>query len=347
MKIRNHLFITMVVTLAIISFQTAVYASDSYCPDNRPKNWLSNWGKWGPNDEIGTLNYITPDVIKAATKLVRKGKIISLAMNATPDISPKWPGRKGLIRFMATDGADFLVGGPFGNGRGTESTLMIEDHGSTHLDPLVHVWWGNCTYNDYPAPEIISQINGVTKGGTNAYIPRSFTRGILIDVARFLGKAYVDKIDGGMVLTPDMIEKIAAAEKVEIKPGTALLIRTGWLKRWTGVKPEWGQEDGEVGISCGIEKWLQEKQIALIGADNVGLEAFPSTPECNDFYQVQFIPMHIGVLSMLGVPFVELMDLDELSEDCAKDGVYEFAFSFAPFRYHNASGGLVSPTAIK
>ncbi|MEE8398179.1 MAG: cyclase family protein, partial [Desulfobacterales bacterium] len=249
--------------------------------------------------------------------------------------------------FMAADGADFLVDRPFGNASATESSLLIEDHGSTHLDPLVHVWWGNCTYNNYPAPEIISQSNGVIKGSSNAYIPRSFTRGVLIDVARFLDMEYVDKIEGGVVLTPDMIEKIATAEKVKITPGTALLIRTGWLKRWTGVKPEWAMEDGQVGISCGIEKWLQEKQIALIGADNVALEAFPSSSECNNAYQISFLPMHIGVLSMLGVPFVELMDLDALSEDCARDGVYEFAFSFAPFRYHNASGGLVSPTAIK
>jgi len=209
------------------------------------------------------------------------------------------------------------------------------------------MWWGNCTYNDYPAPEIITHAGGILKGSTNAYIPRSFTRGVLIDVAGYLGKDYVDRIDGNMVLTPALIEKIAAAQKVAITPGTALLIRTGWLKRWTGVKPEWEDTDGEVGISCGIEKWLQDKEIALVGADNVGVEAIPSTSACNDFYQVAFVPMHIGVLSMLGVPLIELMDLDALSEDCAGDGVYEFAFSFAPFRYHNASGGLVSPTAIK
>jgi kynurenine formamidase len=133
---------------------------------------------------------------------------------------------------------------------------------------------------------------------------------------------------------------------VDITPGTALLIRTGWLKQWTGVEQEWEIENGEVGISCGIEKWLQEKQIALIGADNVGVEAMPPTQECLDTYLGGF-PGHIGVLSMLGVPLIELMDLDELSEDCAGDGVYEFALSFPPLRYHNASGGLVSPTALK
>jgi len=333
--------------LFLISSASVVFCADKFCPDDRPEHWLSNWGKWGPDDEIGTLNYVTPEVIRAAAGLVRKGKVISLAMNVTPGVSPKYPGRRGLIRFMDLDGADFLVERPYGNVAWTESVLMIEDHGSTHLDPLVHLWWGNCMYNNYSAPGTISQSNGVTKGGTNAYIPRSFTRGVLIDVAGYLGKDYVDKIDGGMVLTPEMIEKIAAAQKVEITPGTALLIRTGWLTRWTGAKPEWKQEDGEVGISCGIEKWVHEKRVALIGADNVAVEAVPSTEACNEFYEVDGAPVHIGVMSMLGVPLLELMDLDELSEDCAADGIYEFAFSFAPFRYHNASGGLVSPTAIK
>lgn len=347
MKTLHCLFIALLTVILFLSMPTQAYTIETYCPDSRPKSWPSNWGKWGPNDEIGTLNYITPNVIKAASKLIRKGKIISLAMNATPDVSPKWPGRKGLIRYMATDGSDFLVDRPTGNLGGTESSILIEDHGSTHLDPLVHVWWGNCTYNNYPAPEIVHQVNGVTKGSSNAYIPKSFTRGVLIDVAGYLGKDYVESINGSSVLTPEMIEKIASAQKVSIAPGTALLIRTGWLKRWTDVEPEWTEEDGEVGISCGIEEWLQEKRIALLGADNVALEAVPATPECNAFYQVEAVPMHIGVLSMLGVPIIELMDLDELAKDCAEDGVYEFALSFAPFRYHNASGGLVSPTAIK
>ena len=239
---------------------------------------------------------------------------------------------------MDFDGADFLVDRPYGNVAWTESVLMIEDHGSTHLDPLVHAWWGNCIYNNYPAPEIISHSNGVTKGSSNAYISRSFTRGVLIDVARYLDKDYVNSMDGGMVLTPEMIEKIAVSQKVAITPGTALLIRTGWVKRWTGADEEWKITAGEVGISCGIEKWLQERQIALIGADNVAIEAMPSTKACNEFYKTDGGPMHVGVLSMLGIPLLELMDLDELSEDCADDGVYEFAFSFAPFRYHNASG---------
>jgi kynurenine formamidase len=185
------------------------------------------------------------------------------------------------------------------------------------------------------------------KGSTNKYLPRSFTKGVLIDVVKFVGKDYVDKIDGSAVLTPEMIDKIAAAENVQITPGTAVLIRTGWVKKWTGAPKLWAYEDGEFGPSCGIEKWIQEKQVALMGSDTVAFEGIPSTKECNDFYKVGFLPMHIGQLSMLGNPMMELMDLDELAADCAKDGVYEFAFSFPPFRYFNASGGLVSPTAIK
>jgi kynurenine formamidase len=329
------------------AFSGVTFAAQEWCPDDRPANWPSNWGKWGPDDEIGTLNYITPEVIKAAADLVKQGRVISLAMDNTPRVSPKWPGRYGLIRHMKIDGADFLVERPAGNIAWTESVIQLEDHGSTHLDPLVHLWWGNCTYNDYPAPEIVSRFKGITKGSTNAYLPRSFTRGVLIDVAKYLGVDFVDKIDGGTVLTPELIDKIAAAQGVEITPGTALLIRTGWVKHWTGAGKDFSVADGEVGISCGIEEWLQKKKVALIGCDNVAVEAIPATDECNEYYKSPLVPMHVGVLSMLGVPMLELMDLDELAADCAKDGVYEFAFSFAPFRYVNASGGLTSPTALK
>lgn len=347
MKSWRCLPISLVILALAFAFSGTALAADKLCPDDRPANWPSNWGKWGPNDEIGTLNYITPEVMKDAAKLIKQGKVISLAIDNTPAVSPVWPGRKGLIRYLNSDGADFLVARPFGTLAYTDSVITIEDHGSSHLDPLVHVWWGNCTYNGYPAPEIISRFQGVVKGSTNAYIPKAFTKGVLIDVAKYLGKDYVDKIDGSAVLTPELIDKIAAAQKVTITPGTAVLIRTGWLKQFTGAKTPWGMGDGEVGVSCGIEKWLQEKQVSLLGADNVALEAIPSTKECNDFWKVGFLPMHIGVLSMLGVPMGELFNLDEISADAAKDGVYEFAFSFAPFRYHNASGGLVSPTAIK
>jgi len=346
MKFWRSLLLMVIAASFILGISSLSSALDSRCVP-RPADWLSNWGKWGPNDEVGALNYITPQVIKDAAKLIKQGKVISLAMNNIPGKSPKWPGRHGLIRDMAVDGADFLVAKPFGEAGWTESNIIVEDHGSTHQDPLVHVWWGLCTYNGYYAPEIISRFKGVTKGSTNAYLPKSFTRGVLIDVAKYLKVDYVDKIDGAYALTPELIEKIAKAENVKITPGTALLIRTGWVKKWTGTKTPWGLGNGEVGISCGIEKWLQEKKVAFVGADNVAVEAIPASKECNNFYKIPLVPMHIGVLSNMGVPFMELADLEELSADSAKDGVYEFAFSFAPFRYYNASGGLTSPTAIK
>lgn len=346
MKVRSKLIILLLTLTLIVAFSGIIRAAEKF-PDNRPTDWLSNWGKWGPDDGIGTLNYITPEVTKSAAKMIKQGKIISLAMNATPGVSPVWPGRKGLQRFMAADGADFMVNRAFGNLAATESTIMIEDHGSTHMDPLVHVWWGNYTYNGYKAEEVISRFLGVTKGGTNGYINRGFTKAVFLDVAKYLGVDYVEKIGDSNVITPELLDKVAAAEGVTITPGSAVLIRTGWMKKWTGAKTPWAIGSSHVGISCGIEQWLQDKQVSLVGTDNVAVEAIPASKECKDKYKVVLIPMHVGVLSMMGLPFMELMDLDALSADSAKDGVYEFAFSFAPFKYMNASGGLVSPIAIK
>lgn len=339
--------ILLIVSFIFITSGICLDEKNSDYPDDRPKKWLSNWGKWGPDDEIGALNYITPEVILEAARLIKKGKVISLAMNVAPHVSPVWPGRHGLIRSMKTSGKDFLGKRPYGNMAWTESFICIEDHGSTHIDPLCHLWWGDFIYNGYSAVENIDFVKGAIKCSSNAYIPKSFTRGVLIDVARYLNVDYVEDINGSKVLEPELIDKIAESQNVKITPGTALIIRIGWLKRWTGTPKPWTLADGHVGLSCGSEKWIQEKQIALIGCDNAGIEATPPTNECLNYYKVVSSPMHVGILSMLGVPLLELMDLEELAEDCAEDGVYEFAISFSPFKYVNATGGLVSPTAIK
>jgi kynurenine formamidase len=322
--------------------------------DDRPADWPSNWGKWGPDDEIGTLNYVTPQVLVEAAKLVKQGKIIPVSLEAEFGKYPLWGHRVGIERFMNYSGKDWqpeaAAGkGGFGYGAYTDEVIKTGSHSMTHMDPLAHVWWGDQTYNGYKASDIVQHTAGLLKANANAYIPHSATRGVLLDVAKYKG---VDVLEGGYVITPEDLDGTAKMENVEIKPGDAILIRTGFMKKWVEIVSKEGRrwnafKDGEAGPSCSAIKWIIDHKIALIGADNIGVEAIPAEKGCNEKYKMPVVPLHIGTLSMLGNPMQELLDLEALAEDSAKDGVYEFLYVWTPLNFKNAAGGLMSPIAIK
>jgi kynurenine formamidase len=334
--------------VAILSMSMVAWGAE------RPADWPSNWGKWGPNDEIGTLNYITPQVLINATRLVKQGKIIPVSLRAEFGKYPLWGTRVGIERFMNWSGKDYtpLGSGPYGPGLAyTDEVIKVGSHSMSHMDPLGHVWWAgdNKMYNGYDAAKAVDHAKGLLKDNANAYIPHSATRGVLLDVARYKG---VDALEGGYVITPEDLDATAKMENVEIKPGTAVLIRTGFMKKWTKIVSEEGRrwnatKDGEAGPSCSAIKWIMDHKIALIGADNIGVEAIPAEKGCNETYKMPIVPLHIATLSMLGNPMQELLDLDALAEDSAKDGVYEFLYVYTPLNWWNSAGGLMSPIAIK
>lgn len=334
--------------VAVLSVAVATVAAE------RPADWPSNWGKWGPDDEIGTLNYITPKVLIEAAKLVKQGKIIPVSLRAEFGKYPLWGARVGIERFMNWSGKDFtpLGKGPYGPSLAyTDEVIKTGTHSMTHIDPLGHVWWAgdNKVYNGYDAAEVVHHEKGLLKANANAYLPHSATRGVLLDVAKYKG---VDSLKEGYIITPEDLDGTAKMENVEIKPGDAILIRTGFMKKWVKIVSEEGRrwnafKDGEAGPSCSAIKWIMDHKIALIGADNIGVEAIPAEKGCNEKYQMPVVPLHIGTLNMLGNPMIELLDLDALAEDSAKDGVYEFLFVYTPLNFWNAAGGLISPIAIK
>lgn len=318
-------------------------------PVEEYKKWPNNWGKWGPDDEIGTLNYITPQTIVDSAKLVKKGKVINCSWKAEYFAYPLWGARVGVERFMNWSGADVIAAKEPGFVY-TDEIVKVESHGMAHVDPLAHVWYGDKVYNGYPAVDVIKHDEGILKANANAYLNHGVGRGVLLDVAKYKG---VDYLGDKYKITAAELDAVAKWEGVEIKPGDAILIRTGFMKYWSNiVKKEgkrWGATtDGEPGPGCDFIQWSMDKKIGLVGADNIAVEHIvPFDEECNKKYKVPIIPLHIGVLSMLGTPMQELLDLDALSEDCAKDKVYEFLYVWAPLNWWNAAGGLISPVAIK
>jgi len=323
-------------------------------PISEYKKWPNNWGKWGPDDEVGCLNYNTPQSLVAAAGLVKQGKIIPCSWKVKPNSYPLWGMRVGIERFMNWSGRDIAtLDKPWDVGFAySDEIIKVGTHSMTHVDPLVHVFHGDKVYNGYNVEDVITHDEGTLKGNANAYIAHSAQRGVLLDVARFKG---VDYLGGKYIITPKDLDDTAKWAGVKIKPGDAILIRTGFMKHWSdrivaaGGMIRWNaMKDGHAGPGGDCIAWSNRHKIGLMGADNISVEQLGLTEEkYNEKYGVKLIPLHIGVLQMLGCPLQELLNLDALSEDCAKDGVYEFLYVWTPLNFWNATGGLISPVAIK
>ena len=334
----------------LLALSVAAWAFDPI-PVSEYKKWPNNWGRWGPDDEVGTCNFNTPDKIVAAARLVKKGKIIPCSWTMKPNSYPLWGQRVGIERFMNYSGADVVNRDKPGLFYSDE-IIKVGSHSGAHVDPLIHLWWGDKAYNGYPVKDIITHDNGTIKASANAYLPHCAQRGVLLDVARFKG---VDYLGDKYLITPKDLDDCAKWANVKVKKGDAILIRTGFMKHWSekiiksGGSLRWNATvDGEPGPGGDCIAWIQNKEIGLIGVDNIAVEHIvPVEEKWNKIYKVPLIPLHVATLSMLGNPMQELLDLEELSKDCAEDGVYEFMYIWPPLNFWNATGGLISPVAIK
>ncbi|HVR28251.1 MAG TPA: cyclase family protein [Thermoanaerobaculia bacterium] len=278
-----------------------------------------NWGKWGDDDERGTLNYITPEVTAAAARLARTGKVYPLSIPLRAE-APIWPGRHKNWH-VATHRN---VSGP-GPG-GAEDILMIHTHGTTHMDALCHVFRDGRLYNGWPAAEHVTS-RGATRNAIHN-VGAIVTRGVLLDVAGHRG---VEHLPAGEVITPDELEAVAAAQRVEIRSGDALLLRTGWLSTWERDADAFNRS--QPGPSLEAARWAGCREITVLAADNSAVEAFP-VPEG--------LPVHQEFLRDQGGYLMELLDLDAL----ARDRVWEFLFVVAPLRLWNGLGSPITPLAI-
>ncbi len=181
------------------------------------KEIIGNWGKWGPGDEKGCLNYITPEVIKKAARLVKKGKVYSLAIPLDKE-APIWPARNKLF-YIAMYHSDPSPGGR----GGVEDVITMHTHGTTHIDPLCHQWYDRQLYNGWPESVVSSR--GAEKNAiTN--VKGIVSRGVLLNMAGFKG---VDVLPEGYVITADDIEDCLKWEDVDIQAGGATPKRNGSL----------------------------------------------------------------------------------------------------------------------
>lgn len=306
---------------------------------------LSNWGRWGEQDQQGALNLVDGDAVRRGASMVRNGQVHHLGQTVRESHVPMMGGRPAPQHFMSFDGGDFAAGFTSSPAVGSdrrfaEDSLFIAVHGvTTHLDALCHMWTGDEMYNGFPGDSVRSY--GASKLGVERFEGMA-TRGVLLDIPALMG---VDHLAGDFLITAEHVEGCLDRQSLEIFPGDAVLVRTGWPRVY-GVDPDLyeGLQPG-LGASAGL--LLARKDICLLGADNVavqphnGFNGFKNTFVDDPRAQYR-TDLHIPFLKNLGIYLLELVDLEAL----AADEVHEFQFQLAPLLIKGGTGSPVNPLAI-
>jgi len=303
---------------------------------------VRNWGRWGPHDEIGTLNHITPDSIAAACRLVTAGKVFALGIPLQRQ-GPQSGTRQRFnpIHTMFRDGGDQPkdaagVVEMQGYG-GSDDWIVMPLQCVTQWDSLAHVFYEGKMYNGFDATLVTS--SGAAKDSIDKTKDKIVGRGVLLDVARHKG---VRALASGYAITVDDLEATAAAQKVQVQRGDILLIRTGHMSRYLD-KGDWRHFDLDEspGVSVHTAPWMHAREIAAVASDNYAVEVRPS--ELAPFRS----PFHICAIPNMGLTLGEIFFLEELAADCAADGRYAFLLVAPPLPVTAGVGTPINPYAVK
>jgi kynurenine formamidase len=308
-------------------------------PDSRlstPDPWAEPWwpSRYGPDDQLGSLNEITPLKIVEAARLVRAGRVYDLGRVLHADV-PHFPGR--FWQQTLVSGAHLTNPAREGGREGgwglnrvnwlTElvtGTLQI----GTQLDALNHLQVGDRVYNGHRVRDIVRDW-GTTKLGIET-VPPVISRGVLVDVAGFRG---VERLEAGQVITVDDLEGALRAQGVAAGPGDVLIFHTGWGALWE--EPE-RFNSGEPGIGLAVAEWLVEQRIALTGADTWSFGAVPGEDPDRPFLVPQALNVKHGLFIMENLA----------TEVLANAGIHEFLFALTHHKTTGSTAAVIAPAAI-
>lgn len=302
---------------------------------------LSNWGRWGKDDQIGTLNHITPEHVIAAGKLIRRGRVFALGLSLKEPIqSGLFGGRWNPIHTMLATGTDAAAGNqdkPFPYLRYADDAINMPCQASTQWDALCHIFLDDKMYNGFDATLVDAR--GAKKLGIEHVRDKMVGRGVLLDVARHKGVA---SLDDGYAITNADLDACAQAQGVKIGTGDFVIVRTGHQERCLAAGDWSGYAGGHApGVAFETAYWCHEHNIAALCTDTWGCEVRPNeTTEANQ-------PWHWVVIPVMGLSMGEIFYVKELAEDCAEDKVYEFFFSAPPLHLPGGAGSPCNPQAIK
>ena len=273
---------------------------------------LSNWNRWGPSDEKGTVNFVTPEKVIQAARLIKTGQTVSLARQTS--IAETEGVREGKYEMQR---------GKYGS----RDYVGAVWHGFavTHLDGLCHVFADTTQmYNGYPVDHLTAK--GAEKLGLEKLATEGIVgRGILIDAGQFL------ELELGQALMPEDLDKVLAKEGVDMQSGDILFVRTGFGSANTRTK--------RTGLHPSCIAWARDKEISLLGSDGD-----------NDPHPIPFqrwaSPFHTIGIPYLGLPLIDNADLDSLSQLCRKENRYSFFVTIAPWRLQGTTSCPINPIAI-
>ncbi len=293
---------------------------------------LSNWGRWGPDDERGALNFITPQASAAAAALVTEGVNVSCALELakTPAADNPTP----VMHFM-TGAGDVSAQGRI---RGLEATgdgFMISPHGmaNTHIDALCHILDEGKMYNGFPASDVLS--TGATRNSILAAEQGIATRGVLLDIPRLTG---VDWLEPGDGISVAELEAAEAAQDVTVRSGDILLVRTGRDTR-REAEGAWPPFNGLAGLLMETLPWIHEREVAILGCDGVS-DVLPSNVTDSP------LPIHHVIITYMGVHLIDNARLGPLAAACAERNRWEFLLTIAPLRLVGGTASPINPIAM-
>lgn len=295
---------------------------------------LNNWGRWGEDDQKGTLNHLSKEKTLQALSLVTEGQTVSCARQVEFTTAADVP--KPPQHYMVSAGDNYR------KGEGVDRQvamdyfgLIFHGHTVTHIDSLAHFFWDGQTFNGRPS-SVVSTTEGATEFDVMAASEGIVTKGVLVDAPLVRGVEYIERGDGVGISD---IEGAEQKHGVRLERGDVLLMRTGQLGRREVTGPVDTWVDGSSGPSPEILPLLHEREIAVMGSDT-GNDVVPNP------YQRFSNPVHqVGIVG-LGLWILDNAWLDDLAEACRQRGKWEFLISILPLKLPTVTGSPVNPVVV-
>lgn len=271
---------------------------------------LSNWGRWGEDDQLGTLNLITDACRAAGAALVKSGVTFDLGLPLDRN-GPQTGdgGRQNPLHIMTRTPADPPAPSGF---HYFDDALFVHLQCATQLDGLAHVGYDGELYNGVPIDAV--GWAGATRLGMQHYAARVQGRGVLLDLPRLTGR---HRLDHSEPITAADLSRAAREQGVDLRSGDLLFIRTGWITRFTVDGDRDAFFSTEPGLSLDAAEWVRERDIAFVAADNWGIEVAPSLDGSE-------MPLHCVLIRDLGMPLGEMLTLEAVAAHAASIGRWEF-----------------------
>ena len=299
-------------------------------------NTLSNWGRWGPDDQLGTINHIGPEQRRQAAALVTDGVSVSCARTITYGATPD--SNSVAIHYMTRSGEGYThdpdAFPPPTQGSGDFIGLAFHGYSITHLDSLAHIFWNGQMFNGRPS-SMVTTSEGATWESIEVLQDGVVSRGVLLDAPRHRGVKWLDL---GETILPSELDAIEEAQGVRVREGDILLVRTGHYRRRNEEGPR-PIDDGWPGLHGACLPWVRERGVAVLGGDTV------SDPSPSSYPNLR-MPFHQIGIPHMGLWLIDNCNLEELAAACEERGRWEFLLTLAPLRIRYGTGSPVNPIAL-